>query len=133
MAHYAILNNDNIVVDVIPGVDENQTIDDMSPEEWYLDFYKTNINSSIKDCKRTSYNTSGNVHTKDGTPFRKNYAGRGFSYDESKDAFIQPKPYTSWILNETTYQWDPPVPYPVAEGGLYRWDEETTNWINLEG
>ena len=133
MAHYAILNNDNIVVDVIPGVDEDQTIDDMTPEEWYLDFYKTNINSSIKDCKRTSYNTCKNSHTSGGTPFRKNYAGVGDYYDESKDAFIPAKPFDSWILDEDTYQWEPPVAYPEEEGGHYSWDEATTNWINLEG
>jgi len=77
--------------------------------------------------KQTSYNTHGGIHTLGGTPFRKNHAGVGFTYDEDRDAFIAPKPYNSWTLNEDTCQWDSPVPYPT-DGKRYTWDETTTNW-----
>ena len=77
--------------------------------------------------KQTSYNTHGGIHTLGGTPFRKNHAGVGFTYDEDRDAFIAPKPYNSWTLNEDTCQWDSPVPYPTDDL-MYNWDEATTNW-----
>ena len=76
---------------------------------------------------QTSYNTIGGVHLLDGTPFRKNYAGIGFTYDEDKDAFIPPQPYTSWTLNETTCQWEAPVAYP-DDGKRYEWNETNENW-----
>ena len=76
---------------------------------------------------RTSYNTRGGEHTLGGTPFRKNYAGIGYTYDENRDAFIPPKPYTSWALNESTCQWDPPTPYP-DDGKEYEWNEVETSW-----
>ena len=78
--------------------------------------------------KQTSYNTHGGVHDNGGTPFRKNYAGIGYTYDETRDAFIPPQPYPSWVLNETTCQWQAPIPYPT-DGKLYNWDESTKNWI----
>lgn len=83
---------------------------------------------------QTSYNTQGGVHRLGGTPLRKNYAGLGFTYDAQRDAFIPPKPYESWVLNETTCLWDAPVPYPTEVGTpeapiFYRWDEETVNWV----
>ena len=81
--------------------------------------------------KQTSYNTHGGIHTLGGTPFRKNHAGVGFTYDEDRDAFIAPKPYNSWTLNEDTCQWDSPVPYPT-DGKRYTWDESTTNWVEVE-
>jgi hypothetical protein len=79
--------------------------------------------------KQTSYNTSGGVHSQGGTPLRKNYAGIGYSYDAGRDAFIPPKPYTSWVLNETTCQWGPPVAMPTAEGKMYLWRESDTSWV----
>jgi hypothetical protein len=82
-------------------------------------------------CKRTSYNTVGGVHQNGGTPFRKNYAGLGYSYDPVRDAFYAPKPYESWILNEDTCIWEAPVAYPEDEN-LYLWDEESLKWILAE-
>jgi len=76
--------------------------------------------------KQTSYNTRGGVHKLGGTPFRKNHAGIGFKYDADRDAFIPPKPYLSWILNETTCQWEPPVAEPTE--GHHTWNEETQQW-----
>ena len=77
--------------------------------------------------KQTSYNTSGGVHLLGGTPFRKNYAGIGYTYDEDRDAFIPPKPFNSWVLNETTCQWEAPVALPDTEN-RYNWNVETTTW-----
>ena len=95
--------------------------------------------------KQTSYNTRGGVHYQaDGTPsadqskaFRKNYAGLGYTYDAGRDAFIPPKPYNSWVLNETTCLWDAPVAYPTDIGTpenpkRYTWDEDTTSWVLVE-
>ncbi len=79
---------------------------------------------------KTSYNTIGNVHRLGGTPFRKNYAGTGFTYDLTKDAFIPPKPYASWTLVEATCQWTAPVARP-ADGKQYDWNEATTNWVEV--
>jgi len=80
--------------------------------------------------KQTSYNTSGGVHKLDGTPFRKNHAGIGYTYDEDKDAFIPQKPYNSWTLNETTCLWEAPSAYP-DDGKQYQWNEETTSWDEI--
>ena len=77
--------------------------------------------------KQTSYNTYGGVHKLGGTPLRKNHAGIGFTYDEDKDAFIAPKPFNSWTLNETTCLWKAPVAYPT-DGQKYNWNEETQTW-----
>jgi hypothetical protein len=87
--------------------------------------------------KQTSYNTHGGVHALGGTPLRKNYAGIGYTYDAGRDAFIPPKPYASWVLNETTCLWESPVPYPTDVGTeenpkRYSWDEATTSWILIE-
>ena len=81
--------------------------------------------------KQTSYNTSGGVHSSGGTPLRKNHAGIGFTYDEDRDAFIPPKPFASWVLNETTCQWEAPVAYP-DDGERYTWNESTTTWDLIE-
>jgi len=117
MAHYALLNENNIVVNVIFGKDENE--DGIDWEEYYSK--ETGLN-----CKRTSYNTVGNNHpTK--KPFRKNYATIGGVYDEEKDAFIPIKDYPSWILDEITCRWTPPIPYP-DDGYYYEWNEETLSW-----
>ena len=77
--------------------------------------------------KQTSYNTSGGVHSSGGTPLRKNHAGIGFTYDEDRDAFIPPKPFASWILNETTCRWEAPVALPDTEN-RYNWNETNQTW-----
>lgn len=79
---------------------------------------------------QTSYNTHGGVHTNGGTPLRKNYAGVGFTYDSGRDAFIPPKPYASWTLNEQTCLWDAPVAYPIDDK-RYAWDESVLNWVEI--
>ena len=121
MAHYAFLDENNIVVSVIVGKDEGE--DGIDWEEFY-------------GAKRTSYNTFAGVHydgetrlpSNDQTKaYRKNYAGIGYSYDLVRDAFIPPKSFDSWILNEQTCQWEAPVPYPT-DGQEYYWDEETLSW-----
>ena len=123
MAHYAFLNENNIVTEVIPGKDEGE--DGIDWEIWYGEFRG-------QTCKRTSYNTSAGVHEKNGTPFRKNYAGVGFTYDAQRDAFIPPKPFPSWVLNEETCLYDPPTPYPKDENrNVYVWNEGTTTWERL--
>lgn len=76
---------------------------------------------------QTSYNTRGGQHP-EGRPLRKNFAGIGYTYDRDRDAFIPPQPFASWVLNEGTCLWDAPVPYP-ADGKVYRWDEDTTSWV----
>lgn len=80
--------------------------------------------------KKTSYNTVAGEHILGGTPFRKNYAGIGYTYDPNRDAFIPPKQYPSWILDEQTCQWNPPVPFPTDDG-QFRWDESTTSWLTV--
>jgi len=82
-------------------------------------------------CKRTSYNTMGGVHQNGGTPFRKNYAGTGYTYDPVRDAFYAPQPFESWTLNEDTCLWEAPVAYPEDENS-YLWDEESLKWILAE-
>ncbi|NDF50113.1 MAG: hypothetical protein EB116_08535 [Betaproteobacteria bacterium] len=120
MAHYALLDKRGVVVQVITGVDEDEGIYDW--EQWYS--AETRLTA-----KRTSYNTQGGVHTNGGTPFRKNYAGIGYTYDPQRDAFIPPKPYPSWVLNEDTCLWGAPVPMPTD--GVYQWDEATTSWVEV--
>jgi len=119
MAHYAFLDKNNTVIDIIVGKDENEDIYD-----W--EFFYTQERRLT--CKRTSYNTIGGVHKNGGTPFRKNYAGLGFTYDSIRDAFIPPKPYPSWNLNEESCIWNAPTPYP-NDGQLYSWDETTKSWV----
>jgi hypothetical protein len=115
MAHFAKVNN-GIVEQVIVA----------EPE-----FFDTFVDSSPGQWIQTSYNTHGGVHALGGTPLRKNYAGIGYSYDAQRDAFIPPKPYASWTLNEETCLWDAPVAYPT-DGKRYSWDEATTNWVEVE-
>jgi len=115
MAHFAKVNN-GIVTKVI--VAEQEFIDNMidnEPGKWV----------------QTSYNTYGGVHQLGGTPLRKNYAGIGFTYDKDKDAFIPPKPFNSWTLNETTCLWDPPVAMPT-DGQRYIWNETNQTWELVE-
>jgi hypothetical protein len=117
MAHYAFLDENYIVTEVIVGRDESN----FDWERHYGDFRG-------QLCKRTSYNTQGGVHRLGGTPFRKNYAGIGYSYDSERDAFIPPKPFLSWILNEQTCLWAAPIPMP-EDGKMYRWNEDSTTWV----
>ena len=112
MAHYAFLDKDGIVTEVITGRDETETVDGISDWETYYG------NIRNQDCVRTSYN--GNI--------RYNYAGIGFTYDADRDAFISPKPYESWVLDEETCRWAAPIPYP-EDDVMYQWDEETIDWI----
>ena len=120
MAHYAFINENNIVTEVIVGKDEDDL--DTLPEgfadweEWYGDFRG-------QTCKRTSYNTIANTHTGDGTPFRGNYAGIGFTYDTENDVFYPPQPYPSWTLS-ADWVWEAPVAYPT-DGQSYSWNETT--------
>ena len=127
MAHYAVLNSDNTVTMVFVGRDDVvEGIDD------WEDYY-TPEGFAVK---QTSYNTYGGVHYTDGEPsadqskaLRFNYAGIGFTYDETRDAFIQPQPYASWVLDEATCLWVAPVAMP--EDGDYVWDEEAGDWVEV--
>jgi hypothetical protein len=110
MAHYAFLDSNNIVTEVIVGIDEDQLIEGKDPETWYGQL-------KGQTCKRTSYN--GN--------YRKNYAGIGFNYDAQRDAFIAPKTFTQWILNEETCKWEAPEPYPT-DGFTYVWNDNQALW-----
>tara|TARA_R100001509_G_scaffold162903_1_gene135797 strand:- start:182 stop:565 length:384 start_codon:yes stop_codon:yes gene_type:complete len=121
MAHFAKLGKGNIVTAV--HVVSN---DIATTEQEGMDFLN-NLYQSRDVWKQTSYNTKGGVHLLGGTPFRKNYAGVGFTYNQTKDAFIPPKPFDSWTLNETTCLWEPPTEYP-NDGQYYTWNEETRQW-----
>jgi len=125
MAHFTKLGIGNIVerVEVVHN-------DIATTEKEGADFLN-NLYKTRDVWKQTSYNTYGGVHKLGGTPFRKNYAGIGFTYDESKDAFIPPKPFNSWILNEDTCLWEAPTPYPNDEK-KYNWNEQTQNWEEIE-
>jgi hypothetical protein len=118
MAHYAFLDTNNIVTEVIVGIDEGEQ--DTDWEQHYGEFRG-------QTCKRTSYNTHGGVHDGGGTPYRMNYAGIGFAYDEARDAFIPPQPYASWLLDEDSCLWEAPVAMP-EDGERYRWDEDLGQW-----
>lgn len=127
MAHFAKLNAENYVIFVTVARDEDENREVQISQQTGIIY------------KRTSYNTRGGVHYTNGVPsqdqskaFRKNYAGIGYYYDSIRDAFIPPKPFPSWILNENTCLWDSPLPYP-NDGKMYRWNENILNWeeINL--
>lgn len=120
MAHFAKLDAKNEVIFVTVGRDEDA--------EGELTLRTGAV------YKQTSYNTRGGVHLLGGTPLRKNFAGLGYKYDEIRDAFIPPKPYPSWILDEDTCLWNPPVPYP-KDLQTHSWDEQTQQWVAfvLEG
>ena len=117
MAHYAVLDENNVVTQVTVGKNEDELFDGqlIDWEQYYCG-------------KRTSYNTFGGVHQLGGTPFRKNYAGIGYIYDETRDAFIPPQPFPSWTLNESTCLWDAPTPMPTDDQRYY-WDESTISWV----
>ena len=128
MAHYAFLDENNIVTEVIVGKNEGE-----DGIDWQSQY------SAIRGqvCKRTSYNTHGGVHSSGGTPYRKNYAGLGYMYDAIRDAFIPPRPYASWVLDEQTCLWNAPVAMPADAGTgeppkRYQWDEVTTQWKLIE-
>lgn len=123
MAHYAFLDQNNIVTEVIVGKDEGEEGTDW---EAHYGAFRNQV------CKRTSYNTINGLHIHGGVPFRKNYAGIGFSYDPNRDAFIPPKPFASWVLNEESCNWESPVPIPqelLTLPAHYVWNEETLSWI----
>ena len=111
MAHYAFLDAENVVTEVITGMNETELIEGLLPETWYGNFRG-------QVCKRTSYNNN----------IRYNYAGIGYTYDTARDAFIAPKPYASWVLDEATCRWGAPVAMP-SEGGPWTWDEDTESWV----
>ena len=124
MAHFVKLGTGNIVETV-----EVVSNDVATTEQAGVDFLN-NLYNTRDVWKQTSYNTRGGVHTLDGTPLRKNYAGIGFKYDGARDAFIPLKPHASWTLIEDTCQWTAPVSYP-DDGKEYKWDEATTNWVEV--
>ena len=120
MSYWAEIDENNIVTRVLVG-------DNNEPDEgyqWLLD----NLGGT---WIKTSYNTYAGVHREGGTPLRKNYAGVGMTYDQERDAFIRPKPFPSWILNEETCNWEAPIPMPT-NGKRYNWDEQTTSWVEVE-
>ena len=115
MSHFAQIDENGTVIQVL--VIEQDVIDTGAfgdPASWI----------------QTSYNTRAGQHVLGGTPLRKNYAGIGFTYDAVRDAFIPPKPFNSWVLNEDTCQWDSPISMP-NDGKQYRWDEATTSWLPI--
>ena len=114
MAHFAKVQNGIVTQVIVAEPEFFETFVDTSPGEWI----------------QTSYNTYGGVHKLGGTPLRKNYAGTGFTYDKTRDAFIPPQPYPSWTLNEETCLWDSPVPYP-EDGEMYTWNEQTQTWDSI--
>ena len=121
MAHFAKLGTGNII-ERVEVVSNNIATTEQAGVEFLQNLYK-----DISAWKQTSYNTRGGEHIMGGTPFRKNYAGIGYIYNQTKDAFIPPKPFNSWILNETTCLWEAPVTYP-DDGERYTWNESTTTW-----
>jgi hypothetical protein len=122
MSYWSELDESNIVVRVTVG-DNNDPNGDEG-YQWLID----NLGGR---WVKTSFNTYGNVHSLGGTPFRKNYGAIGFTYDETRDAFIPPKFFESWVLDEETCLWKAPIAMPVDEKD-YEWDEETTSWIEVQ-
>lgn len=116
MAHFAKINKENIVEQVIVAEQ---------------DFIDSGAVGDSSTWIQTSYNTQGGKHINGGTPLRKNYAGIGYTYDRKRDAFIPPQPYPSWTLNQETCLWDSPIPQP-EDGKFYVWDEEKVEWVERE-
>jgi len=125
MAHFAKLGKGNIVEKVLV-VSNDVATTEQDGVNFINNLYGTN-----DVWKQTSYNTYGGVHHLGGTPFRKNFAGVGFTYDQTRDAFISPKDYPSWVFNENTCMWEAPVAYPT-DGQRYIWDETNQTWDLLE-
>tara|TARA_R110002073_G_scaffold45392_1_gene125161 strand:+ start:713 stop:1096 length:384 start_codon:yes stop_codon:yes gene_type:complete len=121
MAHFCKLGKGNKVITI-----EVVNNDSAPNEQAGIDFLN-NLYGTNDIWKQTSYNTIGGVHLQGGTPFRKNFAGVGFKYDQTRDAFIPPTPYPSWTLNEETCLWEAPVAKP-DDGQIYNWNESTTSW-----
>lgn len=115
MAHFAKVVDGKVTQVIVAEPEFFETFVDTSPGEWI----------------QTSYNTRGGTHLQGGNPLRKNFAGIGFTYDKSLDAFIPPKPYQSWVLNEQTCQWEPPVKLP-DDGAEYYWNEEQQKWNEVQ-
>ncbi len=138
MAHYALINQDDTVVQVIVGVDEHVIQIDTdgtevggSTQAWEAFYANQPVHTGLY-CKRTSYNTIHNQHLDGGTPFRGNYAAIGFKYIAEFDAFIPPKPFSSWKLNYNTFVWEPSIPMPEPiEGHAWRWSELNQEWISV--
>jgi len=128
MAHYAFLDENNIVQSVYVGMNENDLTE---LPEGVLSWEEHYTNTQGMTCKRTSYNTIGNVHNNEGTPFRGNYAGIGYVYDDVNDIFIPVKPYDSWLLDISTATWKAPVDKPT-DGQDYTWNEDTQSWDLVE-
>ena len=122
MAHFAEINADNLVVRVLVVPD--------AQEDRGQEFLADDLGLG-GTWKKTSYNTQAGVHVNGGTPYRKNYAGVGYTFDAERDAFIAPKPYASWILNEATCRWEAPTPMPTTEGKFYRWSEADLAWTEV--
>lgn len=121
MAHYALLDENNIVTQVIVGKDENEPLPE-GYESW----------EQYYGGKQTSYNTIGNVHLNGGTPFRANFAGIGYKYDADLDVFIAPQPYPSWKLNHSTFIWEPPTPKPPkTDDYFWAWSEYNNEWVKI--
>ena len=115
MAYYAFLNENNVVTEVITGIDETELIEGLEPEKWYGNFRG-------QKCLRTSYNAN----------IRKNFASIGHSYDPVFDAFILPQPFPSWKLNYETFQWEAPVSVPEPiDGFIWRWSEQNKQWVKV--
>lgn len=123
MAHYAFIDDDNIVTQVIVGRDEDDLAEGVTSWEEYYGARHG------QRCLRTSYNTRAGEHVEGGTPFRGNYAGIGYTYHEDIDGFVPPKPFDSWVLNEATFSWDAPVPMPAE--GEWTWDEQAGAWTEV--
>lgn len=123
MAHFAEIDAEGTVLRVLVVAD--------AQEDRGQEFLANDLGLG-GTWKKTSYNTVGGVHTGGGTPYRKNYAGIGFKYDNALDAFIPPKPFASWNLNEDTCLWEAPTPMPVEEGKFFTWDEDTLSWKEVE-
>ena len=129
MASFAKIGLNNKVIEVLSVV--NEVLHDSNGIEQEvngIDFLTKLTGYPV--WKQTSYNTHGGVHNNNGTPLRKNHAGIGYTYDETRDAFIAPKPFNSWILNEDTCLWNPPVAYP-SDNGNYKWNETNLNWEEI--
>jgi hypothetical protein len=127
MASFAKIEN-NVVITVVSVV--NEVLKDsngIEQENIGIEFLKTLYNEPNSIWKQTSYNTNGGIHKLGGTPFRKNHAGIGYTYDQTRDAFIPSKPFNSWILNEDTCLWNAPVAYP-QDDNRYTWNEQTLSW-----
>ena len=122
MAHFAEIDESNTVlrVLVVPDAQEGRG------QEYLAD--DLGLGGT---WKKTSYNTQGGVHVNGGTPYRKNYAGVGYTFDAERDAFIAPKPYASWVLDEATCNWEAPTPMPTTEGKFYRWSEADLAWTEV--